>query len=54
LFVFLSYSSQYIIRELKSRWISWAGKVACTHIKVWSEKLKKRDHCEDLGVELTP
>jgi hypothetical protein len=38
------YSSQSIIRIIKSRSMRWAGHVARSHIGYWWESQRERDH----------
>jgi hypothetical protein len=49
------YSSQNIVRVIKSRRMRWAGHVACMGREgvlrgSWLGGPKVRDHCEDLGI----
>jgi hypothetical protein len=41
------------MRVIKSRRIRWVGHVACMEdkAKLWLEKLKGRDHLEELGLD---
>jgi hypothetical protein len=53
---FIYVCSRNIIRDIKSRKMRWAGKVAHMgemkmNSKFWSENLKGRDHSEDLGMD---
>jgi hypothetical protein len=50
------YSLPDIIRQIKSRRMRWAGHVACmgggrNMYRVWWERLKKKDHLEDQGMD---
>jgi hypothetical protein len=50
------YSSQDIIRQIKSRRMRWAGHVACMGerrnvYRVWWESPRERDHLKDQGVD---
>jgi len=50
------YSSQNIIRVIKSRRMRWAGHVAGNgrkevHRGLWCVNLMERDHAEDLGLD---